>query len=495
MLLFVSKAILQYPIKMSEKVIQKVNPIKAVKIRAVIINILIVLAAFAIAFVIFIFFRNAEIQRVRQNLIPEAQTAESEGKISRAINLYKSAENEFPEDIKIKQKLGELYFLRGRYEDAKNYLEIVRSKQELSPREISDLGNSYYQLNNIDMVIELWSGIEDLQAKDFFLLAQIYYQRGEIENYLSTLAKIKDYKEPKIFSLSREKNYTVLLQEIDTASNLPEISNEPFDFVLLRNQIAEAKKQFDFNKREFAEVIRLTAFVNIRQCRVIENDIVELKNQLQSARFPTYQADFLRGKCFNELNNPNEAKPLIETAINSEKANIEYRQELANSYFLLKDKENLIRVYDEVFVIRRDAELLENLAAFLYKLDDKPKALENYNLAFESTNIDSEKSEIAFIITQIEFLDNKNISICRNNQIISALDKENLESNFLRGICLVYNDDDLANLGNLPGIYLDYLRCLESGNESKINRILDLDSTGIIPSYHFAVGRDLLVAR
>lgn len=467
-------------------------------LKGTLINLTIVILAFASAIGLFAAYRNYETQREKDSIIPRAKLAYDRGDYSQSINLFQTAESYFPENLEVKKYLAELSFNKGKFGEAKKYLEEIKAKQNLDLDQISFLGNSYLELSEISdsdyekQAIELWTSTTQIKPEDRYKLAKIYFKNKENEKYLTELAKIVEFKEPLIYLQVNESNLAAALSNIDKAQTAKALSPEEIDIELLRSQITEAKKQFDFNKKDFSELIRLAAFANIGQCQIIDPKIDTLRTSLSNQKIPVYQVDFLDAKCLNEESKADEAIVLIQKAIEQEKSNLEYREELAKSYFVKKDYENLKKTFDDIFVIKKTADLYKNYAAYLYKLDKKTESLAAYESGFELAEDPTQQEDIATIILQVEFLDNKNLEICSKENIVNALTYTTENTYLLKSICDVAKGREINTENTSLNINIDFIKALKSKDLVALEKALDRDKNAYMTNYYNAVGVKLM---
>lgn len=461
-------------------------------LKGTLINVTIIILAFVSAIGLFAVYRNYETEKEKNSIIPRAKDAFTKGDYSESINLFQTAEGYFPDNIEVKEYLGELSYYKGKTADTINYLEFVKSKQDLTLNDISYLGNSYIAQEKTDKAIELWSNAKELKPEDTYKLANLYLDQKLTDKYFAELKKIKDYQEPLIYLQVQEPSLANILTNIDKATNSKQLSSKSIDIDLFKSQITEAKKQYDFNKKDYSELIKLAAFANLGQCEIIDPQITALKTTLANQKIPTYQVEFLQGKCFNQEQKADEAIPLIQNAINSEKSNLEYREELAKSYFLKKDYDNLKKTYDEIFVIKKTADLYQNYAAYLYKLNKKEESIENYKNAFKIAEDSEQQEEIATIIVQVEFLDNKSLEICSNEDIINAITYDTENTYLLKSTCDIANSKDINTTAEVPTLDINYIQALKSKDIIAIQKVLDRDIDAYITNYYNTVGVKLM---
>lgn len=475
----------------------KTNPEKSSKkkrakseFKNLLINIGLVIAGFLIALGVFIVYKNNERQRELNSLIPNAKAAYNSGDYSTSINLFQNAEKEFPNDNEIKEYLGKLYYQKAKYQDSANYFELFQKSSTLANDDIDQLGNAYIKLNQNEKLIALWKDA-DLKPQNRYKLANVYLSNKDYDNYFLELSKIKTYKEPLIYSQIKETSLQDIIDNLNNASSLPSISDEEIDLDLFKAQITESKKQADAGKKEYSELIQLVAYSNISQCQFITTRLANLRTSLDSQKIPSYQVDFIDGKCANQRNEPDAAIPLINKAISSDVSNIEYREELAKSYFLKNAKDDLKSTFDDIFVIKKTSDLIKSYAGYLYKLGDKNEAINQYKEAFKLSGTSEQKEKIAKLILQISFLDSKSLEICKDNDTLSALDTNLMEDYFLKSNCDIFNNKSISD-SNFNDIKVNYIKALARKDKNAIEKILDSDNDGYVTSYYNGVGYQLM---
>lgn len=458
------------------------------------VSVLLALFGFLVALGLFLIYQNYKSNNEKNNLIPKAKKAYLDKEYSQAIKLFLDADQYFKDNLEVKKYLAELYFIKGHYNDSvKYYGQAYSLNPEFTEREISNYGNALLKIGDKDAVIKLWQN-KNLKPQDHYALAEIYLEKNYIDQYKLELEKIKNYHEPLLRLQVFNTDLDITFNNLQVIENAEKISGEYYDFETFKFQITEAKKQLDAGKKDYAELIQLAAFSNIHQCRFLETRIINLKNNFLKRKIPIYQIEFLEGKCANQNNDPDTAINLINKAIDADKSNIEYREELANSYFLKKDIENLNKTYNEIILIQKNSKVLSNYAGYLYKLGKKGDALKIYNDAFVSADTPKQATRIAKTILQINFLDNKNLNVCYDEKILEALNENIIEEYFLKSHCLIYKKQEVRPFfdKSIKNIEIEYIYALSTKNKNTLEKLLDQDTEGIITTYYEAVGENLL---
>lgn len=453
------------------------------------LNLIIVSLGILTAFGVFVYYKSYQRQKDIAALIPNAKSALTAKEYSKAISLYIDAEREFPNDVEVKRALGDLYFMKQKKEEAIAYYENVDRIGDLNDEEISNLGNLYLQSGKEDNAVTLWKG-KTLKPKDQYSLAQVYLNRKEYDNYFAELQKISAYKEPLIYLQVNNPSLSVVLANIEKASVAESISDEAIDIALFKSQISDAQTQLNSGKKDFSELIQISAFGNLNQCYKLGSRISALRASLEKQKIPVFQVDFLEGKCKNQSGEPDLAQTLIQKAVDYDSTNVEYREELANSYFLKKDLVNLKKTYEDIFVIQKTSNLYFNYAGFLYKLDQRDDALTAYDEALKLSDDQKQKEKIAKYIYQINFLEKKDLSVCSRDDLSILVDKKDTDMLIISGYCSIKNNKDV-DTENLTDDEKSYFDALKSKNQKDLEKVLDRDSEGYMTTYYNAVGNKL----
>lgn len=458
------------------------------------ITLVLMLSGFVSALVFFLMYQNYQQDRDKYELLPKARQAYLQQDYSVAIKLFSDADREFPNNIEVKKSLAELYFFKGLYEDAvKYYSEAYSLDKNFTDQEISNYGNALLKLNNINDLLNLWSN-RQLKPEDTYKLAEVYLRQKDFEKYRIELEKIDTYFESlmalQVFNKSLDDTYN----NLNIIENAPKLGLKSYNFELFKNQIIEAKKQLDLGKKEYAELIELAAFANIQQCIFLQTKIQDLKEKLSKQNIPIYQVEFIEGKCLNQLGDSDNAINLINKAIEADKSNIEYREELANSYFLKGDLNSLNKTYNDILLISRDFNVLNNYAGFLYKLGRKHEALKFYFEAFDAGGTSLQRKYLARTVLQINFIDLKNLEVCNNSSLLEVLDDNDFDDYFLKSHCRIYQKLSLTEFdsGNQERIGYKYLKALSRKDKVEIEKLLDQDPDGLITTYYLSIGQKLL---
>lgn len=460
------------------------------RFKEIIINAVIILIGVIVAVSVFALLQNIDQRKERETLLPRAEKAVESQEYSHAINLYLEAEKIHPEDINVKRSLADLYYLKNKYDEALSYYKALPEDQ-LNDVDYQKIGQIYYLKNDFDSTILYWKE-RTLDPKDAYKLAKIYYDRGEIDLYFDNLSKLYEYKEPLILSQYRITDLNIVIANAEKALTLPSITDEPLNVELFKTQITEAKKQSDIGKKEFSELLQISAFSNLNQCKLITDRITTLRKSLESGGKPTAQLDYYQGNCLNQLDKPDEAIPLLEKAIKSDSTILEYREALAKSHFLKGDVDKIKQVYAELLTIQKSSVFYQNLAVYLYKLDKKEDALTNYDTAFSLTQNDNEKKKIAKIILQINLREKNDLDVCNRSELSSLLKSDSYEDILILGHCALYLDESIDTLGSENSLAQQYILALSKKDRKEIDKVLDRDPDGMITTYFKSVGVKLL---
>jgi tetratricopeptide (TPR) repeat protein len=457
------------------------------------LSFFLTILGFFVAFGIFLIYQDDQQNKYKRELIPRARLAYLQKDYSQAIQLFSEADKEFPDNLEVKKSLADLYFLKGFYGDTvKYYAAAYNLDRNFTTQEISNYGVALLKTNNIDALVELWSN-QQLSPEDSYRLAEVYLQKKEFDKYKLELEKIKGFFEPlialQVFNKDLEETYNML----NTIEHAPKLGLKSYNFELFKNQIIEAKKQFDLGKIEYSELITLAAFANIEQCQFIQLRIENLKEKLIKQNIPIYQVEFLEGKCLNQLGDPDAAINLINKAIEADKSNIDYLEELANSYFLKGDLNTLHKIYNEIFLISRNFNVLNNYAGFVYKLGKKYDAVKYYLEAFDVGGTSLQKKSVARTILQIHFIDLKDLEVCNNANLLEALNEDDFDDYFLLSHCRIYKNIPISEVTsiNRENLAYKYLNALSRKDKAEIEKLLDQDPDGLITTYYLSIGQKL----
>lgn len=457
----------------------------------IILDIGVIVLGAALAFGVFGIIKSVEGRKERNNIIPSAQAAYEGKEYSKAINLFQNAEKVFPENQDVKKNLANLYFLKGKYDEALNYYQTLPATS-LTDKDYENIGQIYFEKNDLEKVIENWKN-RSISPQNTYKLAKIYYEKENFDFYYSELEKIQEYKEPVLLLQIRKGNdLQGIIDGIDKAATLPNVSNETINFPLFKNQIVDSKKQLENKKKEYSDLIQLAAFGNINQCRILFPRFDELKKNFQTKNIPVYQVDYYKGYCLNQVEKADEAIPLIQAAIKADPGFVEYKESLAKSYFLKKDVENLKKTYSEILQKQKTSVHYENLAIYLYKLGNYDEALTSYDAALANTQSKEEQKKYAKTIFEIQLLNKKNLEVCRRSELLNVLDINNSEQNLILGQCKLFVSQNLEGVKDTSDLNYEYLNALKSKNQDSVNVVLDKDIDGLITTYYKAVGEQLL---
>jgi Flp pilus assembly protein TadD len=455
-------------------------------------NLIVILLGFLLAVGIFIVYKNNERQKEIAALIPNGKQAFEKEEYSTAIDLFTKAQKEFPDNAEVRRYLGKLYFYKGDYNSAEKQYVALKDKNQLTDEDISVLGNTYLFIRGgEENTIALWKD-KTLAAVDSYTLAKLYYKKELYEDYLTELKKIREYKEPAVYLLIQHNNTGTILTDLETTLDLPAITNEEIDLDLFKTQITDANNQLKLSGgQNYNELIQLAAFANLNQCGLLGTRIDALRVNLEKEKLPTYQVDFIKGKCLNQLNKPDQALSLIQTAIQSEVTNTEYRDELAKTYFLKEDIDGVRKTYADIFIIKKNSKLLNNFAGYLYKLNDKNQALEVYTDSLQLAETPNDKNLIAKTILEINFLDQRSLEVCKNQDILDALDISKVDEYTLKSHCDISNNIGIKDFDS-SDIKVVYIKALAKKDKVELEKVLDRDKDGFVTTYYDRVGKKLV---
>ncbi|MFW5720445.1 MAG: tetratricopeptide repeat protein [Candidatus Dojkabacteria bacterium] len=464
------------------------------KVKNITIDIVIVVFAAALAVGIFVYLQQIQERRDRDNLIPTAKAAYENKEYSKAINIFKEAEVEYPDNEEVKWYLGEIYFAKGKYDESLNYYTAL-STNNISAQTRENIGKIYYDKQDYDKVIEYWSPIQTSALHSFYL-AEIYYDKGEDEKYFTLLEKIKSFQEPHALLQVKEKDVKLIEKNFKQALSQDKLvdSKETYDVEAAYSLIQEAKKQKEAGKPDFSDLISVAAFTELNQCRFLFVRIDEMYESYKKKGLPIIQLDFYKGKCYNQTDQPDKAMPLLEKAIKENKDSIEYRETLAKTYYLRQDSTNLQKTYDKIIVMEdKDKKYIhyQNLGYYYYTLGDINKALDSYRKSFEHAQTADKKNELAVLILQVELRDKQNLEVCKDEayseQDISLDTSENI---LIVGHCNLYTGKELPDTGQ--NLESEYLKALQAKDRDKLDTILDQDTGRLITTYFRKVGDSIL---
>jgi tetratricopeptide (TPR) repeat protein len=460
------------------------------KFKDLIINVIIIFVGIMVAVGVFAVLRNIDQQKERETLLPRARDAVTAQEYSQAINLYLKADKEFPDNVEVKRSLGDLYFLKGKYDEALTFYESIPQNARIKEDD-QKIGEIYYIRKDFDKVIAAWNG-KEIEPRDTYKLASIYYDRDNFDAYFSELAKLQQYKEPVLLSQIRTENLASVISNTDKALTLPSISTEPLNTDQFKTLINEAKKQLDLGKKDYSDLIQISAYSNLNQCKLLTERISMIRKTFDSKKIPTFQVDYYQGYCLNQLNKPDEALPLLQNAIKNDPTIIEYREALARTYFLKEDADNLKKVYNDIITIQKSPTYYQNLAALLYRLDLKDDALAQYENAFGLVQNAGEKEKIALTMLQINLRDKSNLEACSKSDLLDLMQYDSYEEMLILGHCNIYLKKNLDIPTDAASLASQYLVALNKKDRKEVDKALDKDPDGLITIYFKAVGAKLL---
>lgn len=461
-------------------------------------NFFLIILGISLGFLGFSFVRYNQIKHEREQIIPDAKVAIDNEEYSKAINLLIDAEDIYPDNQEVKRLLAELYDRKNKYQESIKYYEDIKN---LDSEETNRLGELYLIQNETQKLIELWEG-SDITPKNRFLLAEIYYDKDDLDNYLSNLRIIESYKQAKYLLQVDNQNPDNLYASIKEASELEEIDlpddvDKKYNWDEFVRLMGESQKEYEYNKTDFAQLIRISAFTQVHQCKFLEDEIKQLRTSLEQSNFPTFQLDFYNGVCLNQEEKPEEAIKMIQKAIEADPNTLQYRNELAKSYYLNKDVENLVSTYKEIVTISSDKDKYMNLAYYLLDLNNFEKAKKYFSVVMESTKDKNLKTESAIEILRIELLENQNISACTTPQLIKNITPKEADSQYIEDQililehCNLYNNRNVNKYEDYP-LFNDYFYYLNTGDKNQVNNILDRDLSGKLILYYNKVGSKLI---
>jgi tetratricopeptide (TPR) repeat protein len=465
------------------------------RLKDTLINVGVGLTGVALAVGIFFVLQDYTRKKEIDNLVPKAAEALNNKEYSLAINLLSRAENELPKNdarlSNVKVSLANLYYTKGRYDDALKYYNQLTPK-ELTKSEYENIGDIYFKRNNLDKVVEYWTKGE-IRPTNRYKLSKIYYEREDFDNYFTELEKINTYREPLLLEQVKETDLANVLISIDKAKTLESISDDNLDIDLFRTQIDNAKKQSDNNKREFSELIQISAYSDLNQCRLLMERIVNLRKTLESKKIPTSQLDFYEGKCLNQVNKPDQAITLLDRSIKFDATIVPYREALARSYFLKSDSEKIKSIYKDIITIEKSAKHYENLGFYMYKLNLLDEANTAYNDALSNAAQDADKARISEVILEINIRDKKDLEICKRDELLTNIQSESTQERILTsGYCAVYLNKEYAIDAQKYPLINQYFDAIRKKDKGALDKVLDKDLDGLVTTYYEAVGVGLI---
>lgn len=462
---------------------------KSLKAGNTVMNLMVVVLGILAGAGIFAVIQRVNNSKEVNELIPNANSARQNGEYSSAINLFQKAEKEYPNDVEVQKSLAELFYLKGKYDEAISYYSKIPS-QQLNDSDYEKFGDAYLQKNNIEKTIQTWQG-KKLSKQSTYKLAKIFYNKNDLESYTRELQKITDTQEGLILTQINQENLNLIIENSNTALALQRISNDKLQVSSFKSQIENALNQKNAAKDDFSELIQIAAFAELDQCRFLFDRISSLRQTLQSKKIPTAQLDYYEGVCFNQISEPDKAIPLLQNAVASDTTVIEYREALGRSYFLKSDVENMRKTYDEIFILDENSRYYMNLGYFYYKLGNFDEAITLYNKAFEISSSEEEKKELALSITQISLLDKQDLEICKREDLLAILSGNSSdEEKIILGHCNIHLKRFTSENSN--ALIPQYFAALEKKDSEKIVTVLDKDLDGLVTSYYKAVGVKIL---
>ena len=420
------------------------------------------------------------------DILADAKKAFDEKEYSKAIALFEKSKSIYKDSNKdIYLYLGKLYSYKGYKEESlsnfKKFLDlggVILDKESLSL-----YGDILIEKGYFNELIELWEG-RDLYDKDMYKLSQVYWERNDFDIHRLTLEKISQYKEPFLDLQIFEDDLNKIYSNLDVLQSLQSLGVKNYDLDLYRALITMMKENYDKGYIEYSKIILYTAFVNLEKCGYINDKLYELKQDLSSKKLATYQVDFLLGKCANQSKNWQKAIDLIRPAIDWDKSNLEYREELAYSYFLKGDKDKVYEIYEDVLLIQKSWRYLQNYAFYLYKFGDKDLSLEKLKNAFQLSGNERQRGITAKEILRIGILDLRNLNICLNTDYDVYLDVSDMEGKILRILCMQKRNENIIPLiSGKKDLVDEYFYALSKRNIDLTIRAIDKDTTGVLTAY------------
>lgn len=466
------------------------------KLKNSIIDSIVIISGIAVAVGIFFFLQNAQEKKDRDTLISRAKTEMQEQSYSKALSLFKKAESAFPENstntFEARYNIAKILAAKHQYNEALEYYNKL-DLSKLSPRDKEDIGLIYYATNDIEKTKKYWEGLS-LSKEHAFVLAKIYYSQDKFQEYFNELSKISKYKEPLLLLQINQKNIDEVIKSIVQAESLPSIlgnDDAKIDLATFKSLIAESKKQLNLGKKDYSDLIQIAAYSNLGQCKLLFNRITALQKIFISKNIPVSQTEFYNGKCLNEVNKPDEAIPLLKNAVQADPTSIEYKETLANSYFLKKDLNTLKDIYKKIITLDKNPIHYKNLASYEYKLNHIPESLQSLEEALNISKSGDEKAVLAKTILKIKLIDQKDLEICKKEEYLSFIQKLNdSDSTLIYGHCMAYLKKNASLISY--DLYSSYLAALNLSNQKKIDELLDKDTEGQITLYFNTVGQKLM---
>lgn len=447
---------------------------------------LAILIGVLLAIYVFRLYQNNIKSNFELELESKAIQAYNDQRYSESISLFNQVVSLNPSDKNAYLYLAKLYFYKGLNSEAvKNFEEFIELGGELDKESYSIYVRLLIEQDS-PKALELWSKkdlSDKVDEKTKYLVAQLYLENSDVESYKKILYKIQDFQEPFLDLQVFEKDINVLNSNLSLLSNKPSLGVKNYDIDTYRGLIKAAKEKLDQNNFEHANLNKYTAFVNLKKCRFVLDEINSLKAEFQKKNLAIYQLDFLIGKCANDRNDWSEAIPLIQNAIQWDKSNVEYREELAYSYFLAKDQSKVRSIYEDIITINKSSRIYENYAFYLFEFNDKKEALEKLIQAFKLSVDSSSQSRLAKNILRVSILELNDANICMNTEYDNYLDIEDKESKVLKFICYIVRKQDINQILD-GGLVSEYFKALKDKKYADIPKILDKDITGIIVKYN-----------
>lgn len=470
-------------------------------------NILIIVIGLAVGFMIFSIVRAMQISNEKQNLVASGVTSYETGEFSRSLSNFNKALDKGVATDTVHRYLGRLYSTKRDYKTSIQHYEKLDLSEENTVEDLSRLGDAYYFTGEYDKLNQIWGDKTDLlDALSIFILADSYYEVGDIDKYYSTLEKISQTQEARL--LLDSKDYSpenINLEEIGQLEPIPQLRSYPklkdkYNWDAFTELYADSLTQYIQDNEEYARLLGYSAYANLNKCKVIESGLQNLKNILLDNDFPTHEITFLEGFCLNQAGKPKEALEKINIALEADRLNVDFREEKAKSYYMLEDVQHLEDIYKEIETLTDTKYYYNNLAGMLYDLQEYEKAREYLNIAYTSEKFPDEqyKGKISLNIFRVNILKLDNPGICNDAEKFFEVVSLNVpdgyetyEQNIILGHCDIYKGRESRNF-ETPNLN-EYFYYIYYGAKDGALRILDFnDFEGILTDYYLAFGQELV---
>lgn len=443
---------------------------------------------FLAALLIFFLYSFVIQELYNKNVLLEANNAYELKKYSTAFKLYTEAQKIYPTEKLIYLRLANISYQRGMFDiSLNNFNKFIELGGILDKDSRSKYGSLFFRNKEFHKVIEIFTNQQDINDEDIYILANSYFETGNVQNYKENLDRIKQYKEPFWDLQVFEKNINTLYSNLEKINTLPSLNsiildNSNNNFDIYSGLITKSKKESDLGNNDYSQILRLTAFVNLNKCKIIASELADLRFAWVQNKLSLHQLDLLEGKCANSLGDWQKAIALIQPLIDWDKTNIEYREELAYSFHLKGDKDNVLSIYNNILLIDKSPRIFENYAYYLYDYGYKKDALENLKNAFNLATDSNTKARLSKNILKISILDFYDANICINTDFVNKLILSDTESIILKNICNLKNNKNIDFFE--PSYLFYYFDGIRNGNNNIVNRSLDYDVDGLLNKYH-----------